>query len=81
MTTYNELYKLQKRMQLHLDELDFPFSIIINGRIGDCIPDKFDEDVFLLKVISDNLDSKDQKKYLQALTAAIEIVRCANEML
>lgn len=81
MYTYNDLYKIKRKYQKLLDELHYTFDIVINDKIGDCIPQGFEEDIFLLKIYTINLTRDMQDGYFSDLNVAIEIVRAANEKL
>lgn len=79
MFTYNDLYRLKRKYQKLLDELHYAFDIVINDKIGDCVPQDFDEDIFLLKIYTISLARNIQDNYFSDLNVAIEIVRAANE--
>lgn len=79
MYTYNDLYRIKRKYQKLLDELDYAFDIVINDKIGDCIPQDFDEDIFLLKIYTISLTRSMQESYFSDLNVAIEIVKVAND--
>lgn len=81
MYTYDELYKIKRKYQKLLDKMHYAFDIVINDKIGDCIPEGFDEDIFILKAYTMILTRDIQDDYFSDLKAAIETVRAANEEL
>jgi hypothetical protein len=81
MYTYDDLYKIKRKYQKLLDKLHYAFDIVINDKIGDCIPQEFDEDIFILKTYTMILTRDIQDDYFSDLKVAIETVRAANEEL
>lgn len=81
MYTYDDLYKIKRKYQKLLDKLHYAFDIVINDKIGDCIPEGFDEDIFILKAYTMILTRDIQDDYFSDLKVAIETVRAANEEL
>lgn len=81
MYTYDDLYKMKRKYQKLLDKLHYAFDIVINDKIGDCIPEGFDEDIFILKTYTMILTRDIQDDYFSDLKVAIETVRAANEEL
>lgn len=81
MYTYDDLYKMKRKYQKLLDKLHYAFDIVINDKIGDCIPGGFDEDIFILKTYTMILTRDIQDDYFSDLKVAIETVRAANEEL